>query len=263
MAVLLSLGSAVMVFPFVWMVLGSFKPAAELSRPVPTYLPASPSLDNFRALFQRPFERYFLNSLAVTAVTVALIVFTSSLLGYLFARGRFLGANVAFMIILSAMIVPLEVLVVPLFIVVSSLGWSDSYQALVVPFVIDAFGVYLFREFIRGIPIEYFEAATIDGASDWTIYRRVAMPQCKPVAATLAIFSFVYIWDQLLWPIVVIASDDRKTLPMGIAQLSTESGARYDLVLAAAVIAVVPPLLVFLFLQRRIVAGVTMAGLKG
>lgn len=257
-------GSLLVVFPFLWMILGAFKPAAELSRPVPSLLPESPTLDNFAALFSaRPFERYFLNSLLVTAVTVALILFTSSLLGYIFARGNFVGSKAAFVVMISAMVVPFEIIVVPLFLIVSNLGWSDSYQALIVPYVIDAFGVYLFREFVLGIPKDYFDAAKVDGASEWMIYRRITMPLCKPVFASLAIFSFVYIWDQLIWPVVVISSDARKTLPLGIALLSTESGARFDLVLAAGVLAVVPPLVVFLIFQRRIVRGVILAGLKG
>lgn len=257
-------GSLLMIFPFVWMILGSLRPAAELSRPAPSLLPESPSLDNFVALFTaRPFERYFLNSLFVTGVTVALILFTSSLLGYIFARGTFVGAKAAFIVIISAMIVPFEVLVVPLFLIVDNLGWQDTYLALIVPYVVDAFGIYLFREFVLGIPKDYFDAAKVDGASEWMIYRSIAMPLCKPVFASLAIFSFVYIWDQLIWPVVVISSDARKTLPLGIALLSTESGARFDLVLAAGVLAVLPPLAVFLIFQRRIVRGVIMAGLKG
>lgn len=257
-------GSLLMIFPFVWMMLGSLRPAAELSRPAPSLLPESPSFDNFVALFAaRPFERYFLNSLFVTGVTVALILFTSSLLGYIFARGRFVGSRAAFIVIISAMIVPFEVLVVPLFLIVDNLGWNDTYLALIVPYVVDAFGIYLFREFVLGIPKDYFDAAKVDGASEWMIYRSIAMPLCKPVFASLAIFSFVYIWDQLIWPVVVISSDARKTLPLGIALLSTESGARFDLVLAAGVLAVLPPLIVFLLFQRRIVRGVIMAGLKG
>lgn len=257
-------GSLLMVFPFVWMILGALRPAAELTRPVPSLLPEAPSLNNFVELFAaRPFERYFLNSLFVTGVTVGLILFTSSLLGYIFARGAFVGSKAAFIVIVSAMIVPFEVLVVPLFLIVSNLGWTDTYQALIVPYVVDAFGIYLFREFILGIPKDYFDAAKVDGASEWMIYRRIALPLCKPVFASLAIFSFVYIWDQLIWPVVIIASDARKTLPLGIALLSTESGARFNLVLAAGVLAVVPPLIVFLLFQRRIVRGVIMAGLKG
>lgn len=257
-------GSLLILFPFIWMVLGAFKPAAELSRAIPTVLPENPTFANFTTLFAtRPFGRYFLNSLGITLITVALILFTSSLMGYVFARGNFIGSKTAFAVIISSMIVPFEVLVVPLFLIVSSLGWQDSYQALIAPYVIDAFGIYLFREFISNVPRDYFDAAKVDGASEWIIYRRIVTPLCKPVFASLAIFSFVYIWDQLIWPIVIISSDAHRTLPMGIALLSTESGARFDLVLAAALLGVVPPLIVFLIFQRRIVKGVVMAGLKG
>ena len=260
---LLLVSSLVMIVPFVWMILGAFKPAAELGRAVPTFFPEMPTLRNFEALFRdHPFGIYFLNSLVVTSITVAFILFTSSLLGYIFARANFRGANVLFALIISAMIIPFEVIVVPLSLIVQDLGLTNTRTALVLPFVIDAFGIYLFREFMRAIPKDYFEAAKIDGASEWRIYRSIALPQCRPVVATLGIFSFVYMWDQLLWPIVVLSSTENKTLPVGIAELSTESGQRFDLTLAAGVLAVIPPLILFLFLQRKIVTGVVMSGLK-
>lgn len=260
----LLLTSLVMILPFAWMILGAFKPAAELGRAIPTFLPAAPTLQNFKSLFRNhPFTVYFLNSLLVTTVSVMLILFTSSLLGYIFARGNFFGSNILFALIITAMIIPFEVVVVPLSLIVQSIGLTDTKTALIIPFVIDAFGIYLFREFTRGIPNDYFDAAKVDGASEWRIYRSIALPQCRPVIATLAIFSFVYMWDQLLWPIVVLSSTDKKTLPVGIAELSTESGQRFDLTLAAGVLAVIPPLILFLIFQRKIVTGVVMSGLKG
>lgn len=259
----LMIGSLLMLFPFIWMIVGAFKPMSELTSPNPTLFPREATFSNFTNLLERPFGQYFFNSLMVTIIAVTLILFTSSLLGFIFARGGFRGSKVAFLVVVSSVIVPLEVMVVPLFLIVSGIGWEDSYQALIIPFMIDAFGIYLFREFMLGIPTDYFDAAKVDGASEWGMYWRIAIPQCKPVIATLAIFSFVYIWDQLLWPIVIIASDSRKTLPMGVAQLSSESGARFDLVLAAGTLTLLPPLIVFFLFQRKIVQGVTMAGLKG
>ncbi len=262
--VIVGLASLLVIFPFIWMILGAFKPAAELRRPVPTWWPESAGFESFTALFSSfSFDRYFINSVFVTLTAVGLILFSSSLLGYVFGRGGFRGENALFLMFISAMIIPFEVMVVPLFLVISDLGWVDSYQALIVPFVIDAFGIYLFRETMAGIPRDYFDAARIDGASQWTCYRRIALPQCKPIIATLGIFSFVYIWDQLIWPIVAISSNAKRTLPVGISLLSTESGARIDLVLAAGVISVLPPLIVFLIFQRRIIKGAMMSGLKG
>jgi len=256
--------SALMFFPFVWLILGSLKPAEELARPAPTFLPEAPSLDNFTRLFTLlPFQTFFANSLLVTIVTVALVLFTSSLLGYIFTRPNIPGATFAFMLIVSSMVMPFEVRVVPMFLIVQSFGWVDTYQSLIVPFAIDGFGVYLFREFIKGIPNDYFDAARMDGASDWTIYRSIILPLTMPVMSALAIFSFVYYWDQLIWPVVAIGTESMKTLPLGIALLSTERGARYDLALAAGTLAVLPPLIVFLIFQKRIVRGVVLAGLKG
>jgi multiple sugar transport system permease protein len=260
----LLVGALVMVFPFVWMILSAFKPASEIASPTPGLLPADPTLDNFRRLFELiPFATFFVNSVVITAVTVLGVLFTSSLLGYVLAQGRFRLAGAVFLLIVSSIAVPFEVKVVPLYRLMVQLGWDDSYQALVLPFLIDAFGVYLFREYIRNIPAEYFDAARLDGASEWQIYRRIVLPLTRPILATLAIFSFVFYWDQLLWPTIVISSEHLKTLPVGIALLSGERGARFDLAMAAGVLATVPPLIVFLLFQRHIERGVILAGMKG
>ncbi len=252
------------VFPFAWMVLGAFKPAQELMRPIPSLWPEAPGLQNFQKIFTLfPFGRFFLNSAGVTLVTVAFVLFTSSLLGYIFGKFEFPGRGLAFLLIISSMIVPFEVRVIPMFLLVQSLGWQDSYQALIVPFIIDAFGVYLFREFIRAIPSDYIDAARIDGASEWMIYRRIIVPLTGPVMSALAIFAFVYYWDQLIWPLVVISSDLMKTLPLGILLLSNQRGIIFDLTLAAGLLSVVPNLIIFIVFQRRIVRGVVLAGLKG
>ena len=255
--------SLVMVFPFVWMLLSAFKPASVLTSQNPGFLPLNPTLGNFTQLFGRfPFGLYLANSVGVAVATVAVILFTSSMMGFVLSVTRIRGATVIFVILLSSIAVPFEVKVIPLYSVMVDFHLQDSYAALVLPFAIDAFGIYLFREFMVGIPDEYVDAARLDGASEWQIYWRVVMPMCKPISATLGIFAFVYAWDQLLWPTIVIASDRLRTLPLGIALLSSEQGAQYGLSIAAGLLATVPPLLAFFVLQGRIQGGVMLAGMK-
>jgi multiple sugar transport system permease protein len=161
------------------------------------------------------------------------------------------------------MIIPFEVRVIPMFLIIRGLNWVNTYQALIVPFIVDAFGVYLFREFIRTIPSDYLDAARIDGASEWRIYQRVVLPLTTSVMSALAIFAFVYYWDMLIWPLVAVSSQEMKTLPVGMLLLTNQRGGIYDLLLAAGLLGVVPNLIMFLIFQRQIVKGVILAGLKG
>lgn len=253
-----------MLFPFAWMILGAFKPGAELQRPIPSFFPEHITIENFLKIFTLfPFGRFIFNSLFVTAITVLLILFTSSLLGYIFAKIDFPGSKILFLLILSSMIVPFEVRVIPMFLVIKELNWQDTYQALIIPFVIDAFGIYLFKEFIYSIPKDYIDAARIDGASEWAIYYRIILPLTTPVLSALAIFSFVYVWDQLIWPLVAVSSTAMKTLPLGMVLFSNQRGAIYNLVFAAGTLSVVPPLIVFVIFQKKIIKGMVLAGIKG
>lgn len=260
----LIIGSMIMLFPFIWMILGAFKSASELKRPIPTFFPEAPSFHNFERVFSLyPFGRFFLNSVIVTIITTVIVLFTSSLLGYIFAKFKYRTLDIIFFIVIASMIVPLEVKLVPMFILIRDFSWEDSYQALIIPFVIDAFGIYLFKEYIHNIPQDYLDAAQIDGANEWAIYYYVILPLTGPVLSALAIFSFVYFWDQLLWPLVAVSSDAMKTLPLGLVLLSNQRGIIYDLTMAGGLLSVIPPLIVFIIFQRRIVKGVILAGLKG
>jgi multiple sugar transport system permease protein len=261
---ILIIGSLLMIFPFIWMIFGAFKPASELQRPLPSFFPEDPSLRNFERIFTLyPFGKFFLNSVIVTVITVISILFSSSLLGYIFAKFKYRWLDFIFILVIASMIIPLEVKLVPMFMMIKDFKWEDSYRALIIPFIIDSFGIYLFKEYIRNIPQDYIDSAQLDGANEWGIFFRIILPLTGPVFSALAIFSFVYCWDQLLWPLVVINSDSMKTLPLGIILLSNQRGIIYDLTLAAGLLSVIPPLIIFIIFQKHIVKGAIMTGLKG
>jgi multiple sugar transport system permease protein len=247
-----------------WMVLASFKSSSEIIQIPPTFWPASPSIASYAAILtEHAFARYFANSLIVAVPTVMLILFTSSICGFVFAKYHFPGKETCFLIILGTLMVPPAVTLLPLFKLVSTLGWADTYQALVVPVCVSAFGIFLMRQFIEGIPNELIDAGRIDGASDWWIYSRIILSLSISALSALAIFSFLANWDSYLWPLVIIYADEMRTLPLGLAFLmGWASRPRYDLFLTGAVITVLPVIVVYAIFQKRFVRGVTLTGLK-
>ena len=260
----LGVGLVLVVTPFVWMILGSFKTEGELRANPPTWWPQAPTLDNYRELFTRlDFPQFFANSVVV-AVTVTLgnLVFCS-MLGYAFAKIDFWGRTWLFRLVLATLMIPGMVTLVPLFVLVSNLGMVNTYWGLILPFLAGPFGVFLMRQFMAGIPDELIDAARVDGASELRIFARVVMPLCKPALATLAILTFLGSWNNFLWPLVVSSTEDMYTLPVALALYSVgQNATQYGLLLAGAVVIVVPILIVFFALQRHFVQGLATTGLK-
>jgi multiple sugar transport system permease protein len=260
----LGAGLVLLVGPFVWMFLGSFRTTKELQEVPPSWLPESPTLDNYRRLFDvLDFPTFFFNSAVVaTAITLGNLVFCS-MLGYALAKLRFPGKRGIFALVLGTLMVPGVVTFVPLFVLVSNLGMANSFPGLIFPFLAGPFGVFLMRQFILGLPDELIHAARVDGASEFRIFASIIMPLCKPVLATLGILTFLTSWNQFLWPLVVAQSEDKYTLPVALAIYSIgERRIEYGLLMAGSVIVVVPVLLVFLALQRHFVRGIAMTGIK-
>lgn len=260
----LGIGFIAMILPFIWMILGSFKTNAEIRANPLGFLPEAPTLDNYTQLFGRlDFTTYFTNSVVV-AVTVTLgnIVF-SSMLGYALAKLKFRGKKLLFGLVLGTLMVPGVVTFVPLFVLTSNLGLVNSYPGLILPFLITPLGVFLMRQFMLSLPDDIIEAARIDGASEWRIFLRVIMPLCGPAVATLTILTFLGSWNNFLWPLVVATSEDKYTLPVALALYSVgQNAAQYGLMMAGAVVVVVPVLLVFIALQRYFVQGIALTGIK-
>lgn len=260
---LLVAGAVLMVAPLVWMALASFKTLPEILRVPPTLLPESLHLDNYRTVLgDTAFVRYFLNSVLVAGITVASVLITSSMAGYAFAKFEFPGRRVLFVLVLATLMIPFQVRVIPLYVLASDLGLLDSYAGLVLPGLVDAFGIFLMRQYLQSIPSELIDAARVDGASELTIFVRIVLPLAKPALAALAIFSLVASWESFLWPLLVISSPDKYTLPLGLAQFSGRFVTRVDLQMAASALTILPMLIVFLIMQRRFIEGMATAGMK-
>jgi multiple sugar transport system permease protein len=262
---LLILGLLAVVGPFIWMILGSFKSAAELLRVPPTWLPANPTLDNYNRLFVRlDFPRYFFNSAIVAvAVTFGNLLFCS-MVGYALAKLNFPGRNSLFVLVLLTLMVPGAVTLIPQFVIISMLGLPNTHLGLILPFLAGPFGVFLMRQFMQGIPDELLEAARIDGASEYYIFWRIVLPLAAAALATLAILTFVGSWNSFIWPLIVATDDRMYTLPVALATFATgHYSADYGLLMAGSVVFVIPVLIVFLLLQRFFIEGIAMTGIKG
>jgi multiple sugar transport system permease protein len=256
------LGGLGMVFPFVWMVVSSLKSASEIYSL--SLVPPNPSLANYReVLDETPFVRWFANSLLVALITTASVAFFDSLVGYVLAKFRFPGRQVIFVVILSTLMVPTEMLVIPWYVLAINMHWTDSYWGIMFPGVISAFGIFLMRQFFMGVPDDLLDAARLDGFSEFRIFWKIALPLVKPALAALCIFTFLGNWNAYIWPLIVVRSEEMRTLPVGVAFFSSEAGSAFHLIMAAAAMATIPVILVFIVFQRQIIKGIALTGVKG
>lgn len=261
--ILLAAGALIFVFPFIWMVLSSFMTNAEIIASPITLFPSSFFLGNFKTVFDEiPIGRAWLNSLIVSGIVTFFVLFTSSLSGYMFAKMRFKGNNALFTLILSSLLFPTHVILVPLFLLVSRLRLVDSYIGIVLPFLISGFGVFLLRQFIYGIPNSLIDAAKIDGASDFRIYMRIILPLTKPILSALGILIFVWTYDEFLWPLIVINSNEMKTVPVALGHFTRAHGQYPGSSMAAATLVVIPVLIIYFIFQRNFIKGISMTGTK-
>jgi len=262
--VLLIVLSAATVFPFIWMVATSLKSPQEIFAYPPTFWPQELLWENFRMVLERvPFLRFYLNSIIVTSLITFWQVATSALAGYAFARLSFPFKNVIFTVYIATLIIPNQVTMLPLFLLVSRLGWIDTYQGLTVPFLASAFAVFFLRQFFQTIPRELEEAALIDGAGRRRILFQIILPLARPALATITLFIFLSEWDNYLWPLIATNMEAMRTLPVGLRFFVEESGSQLNLMMAGAVMAVVPILLLFFMAQRQFIEGIAMTGSKG
>lgn len=263
--------AAVFLVPYLWMIMSSVKPAVEIFKyvyPVSwrTFIPEIFTLDSYRELFQLvpfPFSRYLLNSVFVATSVTVLSLIVNALAAYAFAKLEFPGSGVLFGIFLATMIVPFEVLAIPMYIQVRSLGWVNTYQALIIPFVANPLGIFLLRQFFQEIPRELEEAARIDGCSYFGAFRRVVLPNSVPALVAFALIRFQASWDAFIWPLIAAPAAEKRVIQVAIASFVTEVQTRWDLTFAASTMATVPIVVIFLILQRYYVQGVIMSGLKG
>jgi len=266
---ILTIFAIVMVFPFFWMIVNSFNTEQNIFRIPPSFIPDKlfkPGMfDNYQVvLSQYHFLRYTFNSLFVSFSAAFGQILTCSLAGFAFARMNFKGKNVLFGLLLATMMVPLQVTIIPEFLLMMKLGWLDSYLPLIVPsFLVGSFGTFLLREFYENIPKDLEDAAVIDGAGPFKLYWYVFLPLGKTPIATLFIIAFMNNWNALLRPILYISSDNLMTLPMALTQFQSQYGARWNLLLTGSFLAVIPLFIIYLFMQKYMVEGITHTGLKG
>jgi ABC-type glycerol-3-phosphate transport system permease component len=253
----------VQLLPILWMISTSLKPLRDVFALPVEWIPRPPQWGNYPAAWgQFPFARYFLNSFIVSASVTVLNVFLAGLAGYSLAKYRYFGQRALFIAILSTLMLPIEVVMVPTFLIVKTLGWLNSYQGLVIPVVADAFGIFLMRQFMLGLPDSLVEAARIDGAGEFGTYFRIVVPLIWPAVLTLSIFTWRETWDAFVWPFIIITSDTLRTVPIGLQRFQEQYVTTYNSVMAISTIAMIPMVLLFFFFQRAFVRGIALSGLK-
>ena len=257
-----------MVVPFMWMVTTSLRtPGAEFSYP-PQILPQEFNFSQYQRLFDNlPFARYFLNTAIVTAATVVGQLIICSMAAYGFARLNFMGRDTVFVLYLMTMMIPFQITLIPMYLIITQLGWVNTYQGMIVPGISSAFGIFLLRQSFLNIPRDYQDAARIDGANEWVIFTRVFLPLNGPTLATLAVFAFMGTWTDLLWPLLIARSEELRTLELGLAYFNARPNAfvqpNWPLLMAGAVVVMLPVLIVYIFAQRYFIQGISLSGVKG
>lgn len=260
---LLVLGGATMIVPFMWMVATSLKAPGAVLTLQPDFIPRAPTLESYRRVAQAvPLMRMLGNSVFVTVTVVLAQLVTSALAAYAFARMQWRGRDALFLLYLATLMVPSQVTITPLFILMTKLGWVNTYQGLILPGMTSAFGTFLLRQAMLGVPREYEEAAFLDGGTHWTVFRHVVIPMVGPALATLAVFATMGSWNNFLWPLFITRDAELMTLPVGLSLLQGRYTTEWSMLMAGAVITVAPIVLVYVLAQRAFVRGVVLSGLK-
>jgi multiple sugar transport system permease protein len=262
--ILLSLVALLFLVPIIWMLLSALKPSAEVFTTPPTLFGSEVMFSNFvEAWNYLPFGRFILNTVFVAGIGTLITLVASAMSGYAFARLNFRFRGGLFVLYLSTLIVPQEVIVIPMFLVMQRLGWVNSYQALILPWAFTAFGTFLLRQFFLTIPRELEEAAKIDGCGHIRILSSIIIPISAPALAVLAVFTFISYWNSFLWPLIIINDTAKMTVPLGLDLFLGQQGQRWELLMAAATISMVPTVILVLALQKYLVRGIALSGLGG
>ncbi len=256
----------IMLLPFLWLVTSSLKPQIQIFQYPPQWIPDPIKWENYvNALTIKPFHLYFMNTMTIVVLNIIAVVGSASFCAYGFARLRFPGRDFWFAIVMATLFLPYAIMIVPQFIIFSRLGWIDTFLPLTVPqfFGGGAFNIFLLRQFFRTIPEDLADAARIDGSSEFGIYWRIMLPLAKPALVTVAIFTFLGAWNDLLGPIIYLRSPSNFTIAAGLASFRSSQDISWDLQLAASTAMIIPVVLLFFFAQRYFIKGVVMSGLKG
>ncbi len=260
----LGAGAILMVVPFIWMISTSFKPQAETVSFPPRLFPINPTISNYIDVFDRAnMGRLYWNTTFISVIKTVFNIYTSALLGYIFGKFVFRGRDIIFYILLSTWIIPFEVYLIPLYLMTVQVGWADTFTALIVPEIFTVYAMFMFRQFMYTIPTELIDAARIDGAGEWYIFHRIIIPLSRAALFTLVAFYFMWNWNDFLWPLVVISDHDKYVITVGLATFVGEFWNQYGVIMAGASLAIIPILALFIAVQRFIIEGVVLTGLKG
>ena len=261
--VLIGIFVAVTVLPFLYMVSLSLQTEAETFAGVPVLIPAAPQWHNYVEIWNlAPFGRFLFNSFFVAGAITLSHLFFDPLAGYVFAKYHFPLKHVIFLLILGTLMIPFFIRMIPLYVMMANWGWLNSYQALIVPFLMSAYGIFLMRQFIQPIPTDLIDAARLDGATEFGIYWRIILPQCKPALAALGLFTFVYQINEFIWPLIITNTTEMRTMTIGLTLFNQESFTQWQYTATGALILFVPCLLLFIATQRWFVRGIVLSGIK-
>ena len=256
-------GVIIMLFPFIWMFLSAFKTEQEILSVPTTIFPVKPVLDNFVQVFNTiPIFRYFINSILVAGISTIFVLVTSAFAGTVFAKYSFPFKNILFIIILGTTMIPFECYMIPFYIIVSKVGLVDTYTGMISPLIITSFGIFLMRQHVFSIPDSLMDAARIDGCSELGVFWNVILPLSKSVLSALAIFSFMFGWAFFVWPLIIANSADHFVMEVGLTMFQNQYTVEYGPLMAGSSLSIIPLLLVFIFLRRNIVSGMTLSGMK-
>jgi multiple sugar transport system permease protein len=286
--VILVPGAILFVAPLAWLISASFQPVGDIFSWPPHWIPQNPTIEGYKLFFgiggdvaqargAEGVTRWFVNSAIVATSVTALQLFFNSLAAYVFAKRKFPGRDLIFLLFLATMMVPPTVTLIPNYLVLKHIplfggndifglgghGWLDSYYGLILPGAVSAFGIFLLRQYMRSIPDELLDAARIDGASEFKIFWKVVLPLCRPALAAMAIFTFTYAWEDFFWPLIIVSDPDLYTAPLGLALFVTKNRTAWDMLMAGSVIATLPMIVVFMIFQRNFIRGISLSGLKG
>ncbi|QDT74175.1 L-arabinose transport system permease protein AraQ [Lacipirellula limnantheis] len=250
--------------PLLWMVGAAFMPRGTAQTYPPPLWPTAPTLQNFRELFSRlHLGRYLLNSLAISLAITSFALLLNAMAGYAFAKLRFVGREQVFRTLLAALVMPLQVGMLPLFLMLKQLGLINTYWAVIIPSMATIYGIFMVRQYALAIPDSLLDAARLDGASEWRLFFTIVLPLLRPVLATLGIFTFLSAWNDFMWPLIVLTGSENYTLPVALAILSTEHVQDAELMMAGSLITILPVLCLFILLQRQLIGGIMVGGVKG
>lgn len=263
LTVLLFVVALITIVPFLWMFISSFAPSSEIVKINGGLFPMPSTLDNYVSIQENfNFLRLFGNSVFVATVKTVIIIYTSALLGFVFAKMRFFGRDFLFAIVMSTMMIPWAVTIIPQYEMMVSFGWLDSYKALIIPGLVSGFGIFLFRQSISGISDELIEAARLDGASDTRIFHSLILPLSHNTIAALAIFTFLWNWEDYLWPFLMITDESKQLLAVGLKAFNGQYGTDYGGLFAATSLAIVPVIIVYMVFQKQFIAGIATGSSK-